>query len=132
MEQPSRTARAEGIPGKLVRDRIPEIVRAQGGRPVSVTLNRAAYASALRHKLLEEAEEAATAGDDTLLDELADVYELVVTIARLAGITDEDIVRHADEKRAARGGFDRRIWLSASDATPDDERTDWTGQPPSA
>jgi hypothetical protein len=51
------------------------------------------------------------------------------TAARLAGITAEGIVRHAEGKRAARGGFERRLWLSASETTHRGERMDRTPEP---
>ena len=75
--------------GKLVRDRIPEIVRAAGLQPVVTVLNEAAYHRALRRKLLEEAREAAEADDEVLLDELADLHELVAVLARIAGASLE-------------------------------------------
>lgn len=114
MEHPAIPEQNESTSGKLVRDRIPEIIRADGGQPVVQTLDDAAYGRALRYKLGEEAREVITADGGALLDELADVYELVQTIARVAGFTPDDIIRHADEKRAARGGFALRLWLAAA------------------
>jgi predicted house-cleaning noncanonical NTP pyrophosphatase (MazG superfamily) len=43
---------------KLVRDQIPQIIAADGGRPVTRVLDQASYRAALRAKLLEEAREA--------------------------------------------------------------------------
>jgi hypothetical protein len=51
------------------------------------------------------------------------------TAARLAGITAEGIVRHADGKRAARGGFERRLWLSASQSTHSGDHMDRASEP---
>jgi predicted house-cleaning noncanonical NTP pyrophosphatase (MazG superfamily) len=97
--------------GKLVRDRIPEILRAAGLQPVIAVLDEAAYHRALRRKLLEEAREAAEA-DDAPLDELADLHELVAVLARIAGASLEDLATRAERKRAARGGFNQRLWLA--------------------
>jgi predicted house-cleaning noncanonical NTP pyrophosphatase (MazG superfamily) len=98
--------------GKLVRDRSPEILRAAGLQPVVTLLNEAAYHRALRRKLLEEAREAAEADDTALLDELADLHELVAVLARIAGASLEDVATQAQRKRAARGGFNQRLWLA--------------------
>ena len=43
---------------KLVRDQIPRIIEAGGGRPVTRVLDQAGYLAALRAKLVEEAGEA--------------------------------------------------------------------------
>lgn len=46
---------------KLVRDRIPEIIKSEGRRPVARVLDEASYRQALLAKLIEEAEEASHA-----------------------------------------------------------------------
>ncbi len=54
---------------KLVRDRIPEIIRGQGSECRVSTLAPEAYAGALRAKLVEEAREAADAEGAELVTE---------------------------------------------------------------
>jgi predicted house-cleaning noncanonical NTP pyrophosphatase (MazG superfamily) len=61
---------------KLVRDRMPEIIRADGHQPVTRILDQAGYRSALVAKLLEEAQEASAAPAGDLPAELADVLEV--------------------------------------------------------
>lgn len=94
---------------KLVRDRIPEIIRAEGRHPVTRVLDQAAYHEALLAKLTEEAQEAscATAGD------LADVLELLRALTATAGMTWPQLLALADDKRRHRGGFEKRIFLEA-------------------
>lgn len=60
---------------KLVRDQIPDIIAATGSQPSTRVLDHASYQSALRSKLLEEAQEAAS--DEHLVSELADVLEVL-------------------------------------------------------
>ena len=55
---------------KLVRDQIPRIIEAGGGRPVTRVLDQDGYLAALRAKLVEEAEEAQSAPDGQLRSEL--------------------------------------------------------------
>ncbi len=62
---------------KLVRDRIPEIIRADGHQPVTRILDQAGHRSALVANLLEEAQEASTAPATDLPPELADVLEVM-------------------------------------------------------
>jgi predicted house-cleaning noncanonical NTP pyrophosphatase (MazG superfamily) len=63
---------------KLVRDRIPEIIRASGKECETDTLSHEAFQSALLDKLVEEAIEARVATRERLPSELADVLEVVV------------------------------------------------------
>ncbi len=97
--------------GKLVRDRIPEIIEASGRTPEVRVLEPAAYEQALLDKLLEEATELRDAAPDDRLEEAADVYEVLVAVAELIGVELRDIEDRAAFKRAERGGFRERLWL---------------------
>lgn len=71
---------------KLVRDRIPEIIR-RGGRQCGVeVMPEGKYIQALKDKLIEEAKEAATTGADDLVKELADLYEVMDALMAACGI----------------------------------------------
>jgi len=67
---------------KLVRDRIPEIIRKSGNECEVVILSDAEYCQALRQKLMEEAGEAAEANGEDLVAELADLYEVIDALMR--------------------------------------------------
>jgi predicted house-cleaning noncanonical NTP pyrophosphatase (MazG superfamily) len=99
--------------GKLVRDKIGDIMRADGVEASEhVLTDDSIYDNALRLKLVEEATEAAEEEEaGAQLGEMADVYEVLRARARLRGLTMEDIERLADAKVNARGGFDRRLWI---------------------
>ena len=105
--------------GKLVRDKIPDIIRASGRRPHVTTLAAGAYRRALHDKLREEVDEliAATATHD-LVEEAADVLEVVTAIAAEHGVTLAGIVDAARRKRAEKGGFGMRLWLDGVDPNP--------------
>lgn len=100
--------------GKLVRDRIPEVIEARGGSAVSHVLeDDNAYRAALLDKLVEECEELRDAPPEALLEEAADVYEVLLAIGVSQGWTSEQVARRAEEKRAERGGFAGRVWLDS-------------------
>lgn len=61
---------------KLVRDRIPEIIRSKGAVPHIRALSPKEYRTALLKKLREEAAELAATGPEKQLDELVDVLEV--------------------------------------------------------
>jgi predicted house-cleaning noncanonical NTP pyrophosphatase (MazG superfamily) len=98
---------------KLVRDRIPAIIRADGGHPVTRVLDEGGYRQALLDKLAEEAEEAARASPADFPGELADVLEVLRALTAAAGMSWEQLLTLADDKRNRRGGFDGKIFLES-------------------
>ena len=96
---------------KLIRDRIPEIIRADGKRCEVEVMGHEAYREALRAKILEEAEEVATAGDGQLGEEVADLLEVLDALCAVYGL-DPDAVRQTQQRRRMeRGAFERRLRL---------------------
>jgi predicted house-cleaning noncanonical NTP pyrophosphatase (MazG superfamily) len=96
---------------KLVRDRIPEIIQAQGQHPVTRILDNASYQEALLAKLAEETREAQEAAAGDLPDELADIVEVIQALATAVGMSWVQLLALAADKRTRRGGFERRIFL---------------------
>jgi predicted house-cleaning noncanonical NTP pyrophosphatase (MazG superfamily) len=96
--------------GKLVRDRIPEIIAAEGRTPTVRTLNDHEYEAALLDKLLEEATELRDAEPHRRLEEAADVYEVLLTILARQGMGADELTAASIEKRGARGSFTQRWW----------------------
>jgi len=96
--------------GKLVRDRIPEIVAAEGGQQNVRVLDDDEYARALLDKLVEEVNELRAVTDSVTLEEAADVYEVLLAILARQGLNTDDLARAAASKREGRGGFERRWW----------------------
>jgi predicted house-cleaning noncanonical NTP pyrophosphatase (MazG superfamily) len=96
---------------KLVRDRIPEIIRARGAYAATRVLDEGEYLPALLGKLVEEAREAAAASAAELPHELADLTEVIGAILDQLGLSWSDITARADEKRAGTGGYRERIFL---------------------
>jgi len=96
------------IHNKLVRDKIPEIITANGDVPTTRVLGKAEYDEELRRKLLEEAAEAAASDDTT---ELADVLEVVYALADQAGLTREELETIRALKEQKRGAFSKKLYL---------------------
>lgn len=93
---------------KLVRDRIPEIVRANGKSCTITQLSAAEYRQALREKLVEEANEVADAEEKSeLLKELADVGEVLNALMAAYNISPEQVKSIQQERREQRGGFEQ-------------------------
>jgi predicted house-cleaning noncanonical NTP pyrophosphatase (MazG superfamily) len=96
---------------KLVRDRIPEMIEADGHHAVTRILDRRSYRAALLAKLGEEAREAQGASADELPGELADVWEVLQALLSTLPMTWQELQALAASKRAERGGFKERIFL---------------------
>lgn len=103
------------VQNKLVRDRIPEVIR-QSGRECGVeVMEEEEFRQALRAKLVEEAQEAA-ATDADLVTELADLCEVIDALMAVYGIDRETVLKEQQQRQIERGGFSRRIKLLWSGA----------------
>lgn len=105
---------------KLIRDRLPEIMRAQGLAVFDRRLDDVEFIAALKIKLTEEAAEARDAQSrDELAEELADLSEVVLALMAAAGLTPEEVEAKRLAKRAERGGFDARVYNAAVEGPAD-------------
>ena len=93
--------------GKLVRDKIPQIIQSKGLEPVIYIAGAEEYASRLRDKLREEAEEFIASDDDP--EELADILEVVYALAAQTGTDRQQLekLRVAKAKERGRQGVDQ-------------------------
>lgn len=97
---------------KLVRDRIPDMIRAQGETPNLRILDGEAYLRQLESKLDEEVGEYHR---DKNAEELADILEVVYALAEAIGCTKEELMEIYRHKHDDRGGFEKRIFLISKD-----------------
>ncbi|MBU2561784.1 MAG: nucleoside triphosphate pyrophosphohydrolase [Nanoarchaeota archaeon] len=93
---------------KLVRDRIPEIIREDNHVPVTHIAGDEEYWQKLKEKLEEEVKEFQ---DSEEVKELADILEVINAICNHKGI-DKDMLEQLRKERAEkRGAFKRKIIL---------------------
>ena len=93
---------------KLVRDRIPEIIEADGKTCICETLSDEDYISLLDQKLNEELAEYQ---ESKSLEELADLLEVMQAVVKARGCTMEQLESLRAEKAAKRGGFEKKLLL---------------------
>lgn len=101
---------------KLVRDRIPEIIRENGGKPFFHEIrDDDVYHEELALKLVEEAKEALEAQqkDDrkALLTEIADVQEVLRALMLAYNIDHFEVELVRVKRQTERGGFKKRFLL---------------------
>jgi predicted house-cleaning noncanonical NTP pyrophosphatase (MazG superfamily) len=98
---------------KLIRDRIPEIIEANGQKAIIEMLDDAGYEQYLRKKLLEEAAELADAKtDEHLGEEAADLLEVAEALLKLHGYADIAAIEPIrKQKNEVRGAFTKRLLM---------------------
>lgn len=96
---------------KLVRDKIVEMIQAQGEPVTYHTADDVEFETKLLEKLSEEVAEFREARSE---EEMADIFEVITTLLSLYGWDLEHIVKLQREKRDARGAFTKRIILEES------------------
>ena len=93
---------------KLVRDKIPTIIRESGKWPDYYVADATEHIKRLFDKMLEELDEFI---EDPCLEEAADIYEVFLAILAQHNLSLDDVVFEAAEKWEQRGGFDEGIVL---------------------
>lgn len=95
---------------KLVRDKIPEIIESSGKNFIFDYLNDEGFEIALERKLDEEVKEYHESKDT---EELADILEVIISLAKLKGLSFADLVDLQTKKSVKKGGFSKKIYLIA-------------------
>ncbi|MCQ6265129.1 nucleoside triphosphate pyrophosphohydrolase [Fictibacillus sp. WQ 8-8] len=97
---------------KLVRDRIPEVISSTGKSFNTSILEIDDYIKELKKKCYEELNEYASApNDENAVEELADLLELMHSLAKIHGADIAEVERVRQQKAEKRGGFENRIFL---------------------
>jgi len=104
-----RTFRSE----KLWRDKMPKKTAADGSVIHVKKIDDAEFDIQLRLKLIEEAQEVYTAqSPKKLMDELADVLEVIDTLCAVHNLSHENIIAIQKQKRLERGGFSQHNFVT--------------------
>ena len=96
---------------KLVRDRIPEIIKENGGNCKIRILDDDEYIEMIDKKLDEELSEY---HKDQNIEELADILEVIYAAAEARGYTVDELRKVREKKAEKRGGFKNKILLIES------------------
>ena len=93
---------------KLIRDRIPEIIEANGQTAHIRVLSEEECVAALEKKLIEEVGEYLEGKE---LSELADILEVVQALAENVGVSFDELLAMKAEKQRTNGAFHKRLFL---------------------
>ena len=94
---------------KLVRDKIPDIIRESGNScEFEVVKTNREFVVWLKAKMDEEAQEFL---QNPCIEEAADMYEVLISMIDLYGIEPHEVIKFAEKKRLERGSFLEGILL---------------------
>lgn len=93
---------------KLVRDKIPKIIKAKGEKPIVHVAEEAEYWEKLKEKLLEEVNEFR---ENENKEEITDILEVVDAICEFKNYNKKELKLIKKKKKKEKGGFKKRIIL---------------------
>jgi predicted house-cleaning noncanonical NTP pyrophosphatase (MazG superfamily) len=97
---------------KLVRDKIPVQIESKGETAKVVTITPEQTLELIKQKIVEEAYEFFWEEEsDNLMEELADLYELLRGAAKIFSADIDEIKSIADKKKEKKGGFETGTFL---------------------
>ena len=97
---------------KLIRDNIPKIIQDAGKKCSTRILDQEEYLVELRKKLIEESSElVASKTIQEVIEEMADIYELLETILIEEKIDLLEIKKRRIQKNMEKGSFEEKVFL---------------------
>lgn len=97
---------------KLVRDKIPEIIKNNNENPITRILDDEEYIKELLKKFDEECMEVKNASNsEELLEEASDVLEILISLIETNNYSLEELLNMRNKKKEKRGGFKNKIFL---------------------
>lgn len=109
------------IYGKLVRDNVPKLIQCSGREYEVSILDNENFLGELRRKLIEESKEVVSSETkEEMINELADVCEIVEKLMDVYGISQKELDEKKEIKRQTNGGFDKQLFLISVTEKSDD------------
>ncbi|MGA2666833.1 MAG: nucleoside triphosphate pyrophosphohydrolase [Patescibacteria group bacterium] len=102
----------EIIYNKLIRDRIPEIIKVDGWVSKTRVMEKDEFIKELKKKILEEAKELNEGKEHkNLIEELVDIQEIIDTILNEKKVKFSEFHKIQSKKKNERGGFKKKLFL---------------------
>ena len=98
---------------KLIRDKIPEIIKKNGSNSKTRILDNEEFKKELLKKIVEESQEVLETNGDKkeLTKEISDVLEVINYLTDVFELDRQEIEKIRKERKDSRGGFDKKIFL---------------------
>lgn len=107
------------VHNKLVRDRVPDNIAADGKRAILTIVTGDELLAAMRRKVVEEANELSCAQTkEQITEEIGDLLEIIAAYRNALGITAHDVQAQMMRKTSKCGNFTQgKVLISVSDET---------------
>lgn len=97
---------------KLIRDRIPEIIKNDNKLCEVRILDNTEFSREVYRKLVEEMAELSNASTrDEIINEMADIHELLGTLRDIHQINLDEVLAKQKSKGLTNGKFERKLFL---------------------
>lgn len=97
---------------KLIRDKIPEVIRANGSDCEVKILSDDDFVNELLKKVEEEARELSECQNrKEIIEELSDVIDVIEEVKKVKNISEEEINEAKIKSMERKGGFDKKLFL---------------------
>ena len=107
---------------KLVRDKIVDQITEAGNKPKWKVLDDLEYISELKKKIIEESSELAnTSNNSELVEELADVQELIDYLIKTLDVDKSELYKYQTKKIEKAGAFDKKLFVEYVETDHDSE-----------
>ena len=99
------------IYNKLIRDKIPEIIKSKGETATIKVMDEEEYLESIINKIDEEVKELKDAkNEDDKLEEAADLLEVLLAYLKMYNYNLDDLLNIRNGKLLKRGGFEKEPW----------------------
>jgi predicted house-cleaning noncanonical NTP pyrophosphatase (MazG superfamily) len=115
---------------KLIRDKLRAEYEKMNQKAVYRKLSKPEFAEALKQKLIEEANEIVATDKESVINELADIYQVVEEIIKLYEITPEEVGKVKLAKFEKKGGFSEANFVETLELTDNDEWNEYYRKSP--
>lgn len=106
---------------KLVRDKIVDQIVEAGNKPNWRTMSDQEYIEELKKKLLEEAQELPAEKNDDLINELADIQEIMDKLLMALNIKSNELKAVQVKKNTKAGSFDKKLYVEDVETSDNSE-----------
>lgn len=97
---------------KLIRDKIPDIIKKENKKFNIRILDDEEFKFEIIKKIGEEYQELLNSkNNDEEIEELADLFELIITLSGVFDLSLDELNTYRMTKKEKRGGFDEKIFL---------------------
>lgn len=106
---------------KLIRDKLAAEYEKMRQKATYRSLSKSEFSEALKTKLIEEAHEIIPTDKESIVSELADVYQVIEDLMRLNEISPAEVQKAKEAKFLKKGGFAKAKFVETLELADDDD-----------